>query len=75
MFSWSYLHLDAGAARAFRLIGAASRCRASTYAAAALTGRTLAVTGQLLDRLAASTWPADRARPLPHARPAADLRP
>ncbi len=52
VFSWSYRHLDTAAARAFRLVGLHPGPDLDSYAAAALTGTTLARAGQLLDRLA-----------------------
>jgi DNA-binding SARP family transcriptional activator len=52
VFSWSYRHLDAGAARAFRLAGLHPGPDLDPYAAAALTGTTLHQAGRLLDQLA-----------------------
>jgi len=52
VFSWSYQHLDAGAARAFRLAGLHPGPDLDPYAAAALTGTTLHQAGRLLDQLA-----------------------
>jgi DNA-binding SARP family transcriptional activator/Tfp pilus assembly protein PilF len=52
VFSWSYRHLDAAAARAFRLLGLHPGPDIEPYAAAALTGTTLARARQALDALA-----------------------
>src|SRR5271170_6084446 len=52
VFSWSYRHLDASAARAFRLLGLHPGPDFDLYAAAALTGATVAETGRLLHMLA-----------------------
>jgi DNA-binding SARP family transcriptional activator/Tfp pilus assembly protein PilF len=52
VFSWSCRHLDAGAARAFRLLALHPGPDLDPYAAAALTGTTPAEAGQLLDQLA-----------------------
>ena len=49
VFSWSYRHLDADAARAFRLLGLHPGADFEPYAAAALTGTTRA-------RRPASCW-------------------
>jgi DNA-binding SARP family transcriptional activator/tetratricopeptide (TPR) repeat protein len=51
VFSWSYRHLDADAARTFRLLGLHPGPDAEPYAAAALTGMTLPQTRQVLDTL------------------------
>src|SRR5581483_1067631 len=51
-FSWSYRHLDAEAARAFRLAGLHPGTDFDLYAAAALLDRDAAGAGRLLDRLA-----------------------
>ena len=52
VFSWSYRYLDAAAARAFRLLGLHPGPDIEPYAAAALTGMTLARARQALDALA-----------------------
>jgi len=52
VFSWSYRHLDASAARAFRLAGLHPGPVLDKYAAAALLGTTAACAGCLLDVLA-----------------------
>ena len=52
VFSWSYRHLDAAAARAFRLLGLHPGPDFDDYAAAALTGLTVDQAGRLLDQLA-----------------------
>jgi DNA-binding SARP family transcriptional activator len=52
VFSWSYRHLDPGAARTFRLLGLHPGPGFDTYAAAALTGTTVDQAGHLLDLLA-----------------------
>ncbi len=52
VFSWSYRHLDAGAARAFRLAGLHPSPGFDAYAAAALTGATLEQSRRVLDALA-----------------------
>jgi tetratricopeptide (TPR) repeat protein/DNA-binding SARP family transcriptional activator len=52
VFSWSYRHLDAGAARAFRLLGLHPGPDLDPYAAAALTGTTVPQVGLVLDVLA-----------------------
>ncbi|HEY6313850.1 MAG TPA: tetratricopeptide repeat protein [Streptosporangiaceae bacterium] len=52
VFSWSYLHLDAGAARAFRLLGLHPGADFEHYAAAALTGTILEQADRLLTALA-----------------------
>ena len=52
VFSWSYRHLDADAARAFRLAGLHQGPDLDRYAAAALLGTTAARSGRLLDVLA-----------------------
>ena len=52
VFSWSYRHLDAEAARMFRLAGLHPGPDLEPYAAAALTGTTVAQARQVLDRLA-----------------------
>jgi DNA-binding SARP family transcriptional activator/tetratricopeptide (TPR) repeat protein len=52
VFSWSYRHLDAAAARAFRLIGMHPGPDLEPYAAAMLTGTTTEQAAQLLSLLA-----------------------
>jgi tetratricopeptide (TPR) repeat protein/transcriptional regulator with XRE-family HTH domain len=52
VFSWSYRHLDASAARAFRLAGLHPGPDLDRYAVAALAGTTLERAGRLLDVLA-----------------------
>jgi DNA-binding SARP family transcriptional activator/Tfp pilus assembly protein PilF len=52
VFSWSYRHLDADAARAFRLIGLHPGPDLEPYAAAALTGASVPQTGRALAALA-----------------------
>jgi tetratricopeptide (TPR) repeat protein len=52
VFSWSYRHLPAGTARAFRLIGLHPGPDLDAYAAAALTGDTLDRARDYLDLLA-----------------------
>jgi DNA-binding SARP family transcriptional activator/Flp pilus assembly protein TadD len=52
VLSWSYRHLDVGAARAFRLLGLHPGPDFEPYAAAALTSATWAQSRQLLDVLA-----------------------
>jgi tetratricopeptide (TPR) repeat protein len=52
VFSWSYRHLDAGAARAFRLLGLHPGPDLEPYAAAALTGASMPQTRRALDVLA-----------------------
>jgi DNA-binding SARP family transcriptional activator len=52
VFSWSYQHLDADAARAFRLLGLHPGPDFDPWAAAALTGTTLDQAGQVLAELA-----------------------
>jgi DNA-binding SARP family transcriptional activator/Tfp pilus assembly protein PilF len=52
VFSWSYLHLDAAAARTFRLLGLHPGADFELYAAAALTGATLEQTDRTLTLLA-----------------------
>jgi DNA-binding SARP family transcriptional activator/tetratricopeptide (TPR) repeat protein len=52
VFSWSYRHLDASAARAFRLAGLHPGPDLDPYAAAALTDSTVERVGRLLDQLA-----------------------
>lgn len=52
VFSWSYRHLDACAARAFRLAALHPGPDLDRYAAAALTGGTLEQSGRDLDTLA-----------------------
>ena len=52
VFSWSYAHLDAEAARAFRLLGLHPGPDLEPYAVAALTGATVAQTRRTLDALA-----------------------
>ena len=51
VFSWSYRHLDAGAARAFRLAGLYPAADFDVYAVAALTGCDLRQARKTLDRL------------------------
>jgi len=51
VFSWSYRHLDAGAARTFRLAGLHPGPDFECYAAAALAGTGLAPAQRLLDLL------------------------
>jgi tetratricopeptide (TPR) repeat protein len=52
VFSWSCRHLDAGAARAFRLLGLHPGPDLEPYAAAALTGTTVPRARRMLDVLA-----------------------
>ena len=52
VFSWSYRHLDAAAARAFRLLGLHPGPDLDPYAAAALTGTTARAGRPVLDLLA-----------------------
>ena len=52
VFSWSYQYLDPDAARMFRLLGLHPRPDFDPYAAAALTGTTMAQAWRLLDHLA-----------------------
>jgi tetratricopeptide (TPR) repeat protein len=52
VFSWSYRHLEAGTARAFRLAGLHPGPDLDRYAAAALLGTSAARAGRLLDALA-----------------------
>jgi tetratricopeptide (TPR) repeat protein len=52
VFSWSYRHLDADAARAFRLAGLAPAADFDPYALAALTGSDLGEARRMLDVLA-----------------------
>lgn len=52
VFSWSYRRLDAGAARAFRLLGLHPGPGLDRYAVAALTGTTVEAAGQVLSQLA-----------------------
>ena len=52
VFSWSYRHLDASAARTFRLLGLHPGPDLEPYAAAALTGTTMPHARQALDVLA-----------------------
>ena len=52
VFSWSYLHLDAAAARAFRLTGLHPGADFELYAVAALTGTAIGQARQLTDLLA-----------------------
>jgi len=52
VLSWSYQHLDADAARAFRLLGLHPGPGFEPYAAAALTGMTAELAQQVLDVLA-----------------------
>jgi DNA-binding SARP family transcriptional activator/tetratricopeptide (TPR) repeat protein len=51
VFSWSYRHLDAGSARAFRLLGLPPEADLDSFAVAALTGTTLARGRQVLGQL------------------------
>jgi DNA-binding SARP family transcriptional activator/Tfp pilus assembly protein PilF/DNA-binding XRE family transcriptional regulator len=51
VFSWSYRHLDAAAARAFRLLGLQPCADVDQYAAAALTGGTAGRARALLELL------------------------
>jgi tetratricopeptide (TPR) repeat protein len=52
VFSWSYRHLDADAARAFRLLGLHPGADADPYAIAALAGWTVERARQMLSQLA-----------------------
>jgi DNA-binding SARP family transcriptional activator/tetratricopeptide (TPR) repeat protein len=52
VFSWSYRHLDAGAARTFRLIGLHPGPDIEPYAAAALTGTAVPQARRTLEALA-----------------------
>jgi DNA-binding SARP family transcriptional activator/tetratricopeptide (TPR) repeat protein len=52
VFSWSYRHLDAATARAFRLLGSHPGAGFEPHAAAALTETSLVQAGYLLDQLA-----------------------
>jgi tetratricopeptide (TPR) repeat protein/transcriptional regulator with XRE-family HTH domain len=52
VFSWSYQHLDADVARAFRLAGLHPAADFDLYAVAALTDSELSQAGQMLDVLA-----------------------
>jgi tetratricopeptide (TPR) repeat protein/DNA-binding XRE family transcriptional regulator len=52
VFSWSYQHLDADAARTFRLLGLHPGPDFESYAVAALTGLTAERAGQMLEVLA-----------------------
>jgi DNA-binding SARP family transcriptional activator/tetratricopeptide (TPR) repeat protein/DNA-binding XRE family transcriptional regulator len=52
VFSWSYRHLGADAARTFRLLGSHPGPEFEAYAAAALTGMTAERSRQMLDVLA-----------------------
>jgi tetratricopeptide (TPR) repeat protein/transcriptional regulator with XRE-family HTH domain len=52
VFSWSYRHLDAGTARAFRLLGLNPAADFDPYAVAALTGSDLAHARRTLNLLA-----------------------
>ena len=52
VFSWSYRQLDAATARTFRLLGLHPGLDFEPYAAAALSGTTLAQAGQALEKLA-----------------------
>jgi tetratricopeptide (TPR) repeat protein len=52
VFSWSYRHLDADAARTFRLLGLHPGPDLEPYAAAALTGTTVPQARRALDTLA-----------------------
>jgi tetratricopeptide (TPR) repeat protein len=51
VFSWSYRHLPAAAARAFRLLGLHPAADLDAYAAAALTGTAVEQARHLLDQL------------------------
>ncbi|MBV9448816.1 MAG: tetratricopeptide repeat protein [Streptosporangiaceae bacterium] len=51
VFSWSYRQLDAATARTFRLLGLHPGLDFEPYAAAALSGTTLAQAGQALEKL------------------------
>jgi DNA-binding SARP family transcriptional activator/tetratricopeptide (TPR) repeat protein len=62
VFSWSYRHLDSGAARAFRLLSLHPGADLDPYAAAALTGTGLAQARRWLGQL-------DRAHLIQPARP------
>jgi DNA-binding SARP family transcriptional activator/tetratricopeptide (TPR) repeat protein len=64
VFSWSYQHLDPGAARAFRLLGLHPGPGFEPYATAALTNTSLEQARRLLDLLARAhlTQPAGPAR-------------
>jgi DNA-binding SARP family transcriptional activator/tetratricopeptide (TPR) repeat protein len=62
VFSWSCRHLDPAAARGFRLLSLHPGVDFEPYAAAALTGATMAQTAQILDVLA-------RAHLIQQARP------
>ena len=52
VFSWSCRHLDPGAVRTFRLVGLNPGADLDPYAAAALTGSTVAEADQVLGQLA-----------------------
>ena len=75
VFSWSYRHLDADAARAFRLLGLHPGPDLDRYAAAALAGTT-AEAGRPAAGCAGpgAPDPARRAGPVRPARPAPRLR-
>jgi tetratricopeptide (TPR) repeat protein len=68
VFSWSYRHLDAGAARAFRLAGLHPGADFDPYAVAALTGTGLDQARTVLDALARAhlIQPAGQRRYLMH---------
>jgi DNA-binding SARP family transcriptional activator/tetratricopeptide (TPR) repeat protein len=51
VFSWSYRHLDAAAARAFRLLSMHAGDDLDRYAAAALMGTAVDLAGRLVDQL------------------------
>jgi DNA-binding SARP family transcriptional activator len=75
VFSWSCKHLDADAARAFRLLGLHPGPSLDTFAAAAITGTTAGTATRLLGRLARAylIQPAGPGR-YGLQRPAAQLR-
>ena len=87
VFSWSYRHLPAAAARAFRLIGLHPGPDLDAYAVAALTGGAARRRQQRRERhrhpgqgrarpaRPRAPRPPGRGRPVRHARPAARLRP
>lgn len=52
VFSWSYLHLEAAAARAFRLLSQSPGLELDPYTAAALTGSPAGQARRVLDQLA-----------------------
>jgi DNA-binding SARP family transcriptional activator/tetratricopeptide (TPR) repeat protein len=63
VFSWSYQHLAADAARAFRLLGLHPAADFDAYAATALVGTTLDHAQQLLDTLTGAHLLEPAARP------------